>query len=84
MIKKMKLRTVEEIYNEMIEKHGCIPINLRFALDPEVDLAAREMSGLCDDLVRPSDNKEGEESDFVTINSKYVVQMFLLEDTQKG
>lgn len=52
---KIKKRTVEEIYEEMIKEHGCIPINLCYMLDPDIDYHFRMMDGLNEDLLGPID-----------------------------
>lgn len=53
MKKKLKKRTTKEIADDLIRKHGCIPINLRFTLDPEVDYHTRMVAGINDEMLGP-------------------------------
>ena len=60
-MKEIKKRTYEEIKKEMLEKHGCIPINLAFCLDPDVDLMMRQLAGVNEELLGPCKKSEDTE-----------------------
>ena len=45
----------------MLEKHGCIPINLAFCLDPDVDLMMRQLAGVNEELLGPCKKSEDTE-----------------------